>query len=148
MSDEIDEVVENIKQGSVWLRILFILGFFVALYVVGVILGFLIIAQALFTLLTGSPNENLQELAASLTAYVSQILRYQTYNSDRRPFPFSPFPGTDGSESDEDESEPEVPKKGRPAAKKKAPAKKAAAKKQTNSAEKKSAEKPDADVTE
>lgn len=87
-----DEMVENLKRPSAWLRVLFMAGFVVALYITGVILMVLTLAQVIFSLLTGSANNNLRGLGASLSVYVNQILVYLTYNSEIKPFPFLPFP--------------------------------------------------------
>ncbi|MCB1669869.1 MAG: DUF4389 domain-containing protein [Gammaproteobacteria bacterium] len=92
MDDELDGVTEHMKERSTWLRIFFMVGFGLALYVVGFVLTFITLAQALFSVFTGTDNRNLRLLGADLSEYVNQILRYLTYNSQIRPFPFSPFP--------------------------------------------------------
>ncbi len=110
---------DNITKPAHWLRILFMAGFTIALYVTGIVLLALIIAQALFSLLTGSDNRNLRGLGASLTAYFRDTLLYLTYNSDHRPFPFAPFPSmydvsTEGTRSrEEPQVEPGTPQRGR-----------------------------------
>ena len=86
-----DDIVENLKQPAQWFRIAFMLALAVALYLAGTVLTLLIIAQALFGLLTGADNRNLRELGAALTAYVRQLLDFLTYNSEFKPFPFAPF---------------------------------------------------------
>lgn len=105
MADELDSLVNNVKSSSTWLRILFMLGFCVVLYVVSVVLVFLVGAQALFSLFTGADNRNLRLLGLNLTEYVNQILRFLTYNSETRPFPFNPFPQlTEASEAEPENS--------------------------------------------
>lgn len=89
-----DDIVENLKQPAQWFRIAFMLALAVALYLAGMVLTLLIIAQALFGLLTGSDNRNLRELGAALTGYVRQVLDFLTYNSEFKPFPFAPFAAT------------------------------------------------------
>jgi hypothetical protein len=42
--------------------------------------------------LTGKLNENLSHFSESLTRYAFQILLYVTFQSEERPFPFSPWP--------------------------------------------------------
>lgn len=95
-----DEIVENLKRPSAWFRLLFMAGFVIALYVTGIILLVLMLAQIFFSLLTGNDNPNLRRLGAGLSEYVSQILAFLTYNSDDKPFPFKPFPLTDTDEAD------------------------------------------------
>jgi len=92
-----DDISENLKQQSHWLRILFMIGFMVATYVSGVILFVVVVVQALFMLLTGKDNENLRKLGANIAEYVNEILLFLTYNTDRRPFPMAPFPLVDES---------------------------------------------------
>lgn len=87
-----EEVLKNLKEPSHWLRILLMLGFAIALYVVGIVLIVLSLAQILFTLIAGADNPNLRHLGAALARYVEQIILFLTYNSDERPFPFAPFP--------------------------------------------------------
>ncbi|ALO46509.1 DUF4389 domain-containing protein [Pseudohongiella spirulinae] len=95
-----DEFVDNLKKPSAWLRVLFMAGFVVALYVTGVVLLVIMLAQIIFSLLTGGDNQNLRRLGAGLSGYVSEILAYLTYNSELRPFPFSSFPQTSDPEND------------------------------------------------
>src|SRR5690554_377459 len=99
-----DDIVENLRRPSVWLRILFMIGFAVALYVTGFILLILVLAQILFSLFAGADNENLRRFGAALTEYIRQILLYLTFNSDRRPFPFAPFPLLDMNAADIDKA--------------------------------------------
>ena len=87
-----DDIVENLKRPSVWLRILFMIGFAVALYITAFILLVLVVAQILFALFSGANNDNLRRFGAALTEYIHQILLYLTFNSEQRPFPFAPFP--------------------------------------------------------
>jgi hypothetical protein len=88
-----DDIVENLKKPTQWFRIAFMIALSIALYLAGMVLTLLIIAQALFGLLTGADNRNLRELGAGLTHYVRQVLDFLTYNSEFKPFPFAPFPG-------------------------------------------------------
>jgi len=90
-----DDIVENLKQPSQWLRIAFMLALAIALYVAGIVLTLLTIAQAVFSLLTGSDNQNLRALGRDLATYVKQILDFLTYNSETKPFPFSDYPSAD-----------------------------------------------------
>lgn len=94
-----DEIVDNLKKPSAWMRVLFMAGFVVALYVTGVVLLVIMLAQIIFSLLTGGDNQNLRRMGAGLSSYVSEILAYLTYNSELRPFPFSNFPQQPGAES-------------------------------------------------
>jgi hypothetical protein len=152
-----DEIVDNLKKPSAWMRVLFMAGFVVALYVTGVVLLVIMLAQIIFSLLTGGDNQNLRRMGAGLSSYVSEILAYLTYNSELRPFPFSNFPQQPGAASDpepapglepqtepEPEPEPEPPSKADEAESKPKTVKKkpAAAKKTTTTKKSTTARKP------
>ncbi len=92
-SEQFDDIVDNLKQASAWIRILFMLGFAVVLYfILAPVILILMIAQALFSVTTGSNNANLRYLGAAIGQYVNQILAFLSFNSDEKPFPFSEFP--------------------------------------------------------
>lgn len=152
MSDELLEIVDNIKQPSVWIRILFMIVFVIGSYVLILpLIVILSIGQALFTLFTGKTNENLLYFAATLDLYASQVIKFLTYVSEEKPFPFSDLPEVEdnslaeadspkkkangsGAKSDKSESSSEKKSSARTpakkkAAKKKAPKKSASAKK-------------------
>ncbi len=103
MSDELEEIVDNIKKSSAWIRVLFMLVFAAALYfIILPLILVLSIAQALFSILTGDSNANLRYFSATLELYISQIINFLTYNSEEKPFPFSDFPEVeDGSPAKE-----------------------------------------------
>lgn len=95
-----DDIVENLTRPEQWLRVLFMAALVVALYVVGLMLTLVTVGQVLFSLVTGSDNDNLRALGKSLTLYVKQILDFLTYNSEVKPFPFSPYPDSRVADSD------------------------------------------------
>lgn len=93
MTDKFEEIVDNLKQPSHWVRLPFMLAFGFVLYLIFVPVVLVVMAaQILFALLTGETNRNLRGLGAVVQQYVSQIVNYITYNSDQRPYPFSDFP--------------------------------------------------------
>jgi len=78
-----------------WTRILFTALFWVIFYISQMIVFAVVLAQAGFVLLTGTPNHHLLVLGDRLAHYVQEILRYVTFNTDLRPFPFADFPESD-----------------------------------------------------
>lgn len=93
MSDELDEIVDNITERSFWVRILFMIAFAIAAYIILLpLILVLSIAQALFTLITGQSNANLRYFSATLALYVPQVIEFLTYLSDAKPYPFSDLP--------------------------------------------------------
>lgn len=80
---------------SALIRVLFVIVFWFAFYVSQIVIGVVAIAQCAFVLLTGKPNQYLMQLGDSLAKYVSEILCFVTFNTDKRPFPFAEFPKSD-----------------------------------------------------
>lgn len=90
-----DDVVNNLKSPSQWLRVLFMILFAFVLYLAGIVLLGISLLQIIFSLATGTDNRNLRGLGAGLGTYIHDIIRFLTYNSEVKPFPFMPFPPTD-----------------------------------------------------
>ena len=92
MSEKLDNIIDNLKQPSVWVRIILMVAFAVVLYPVFLVLLVLMIAQMLFVIITGESNANLRSLGAALSTYIFQIVQFMSYVTDVKPFPFSDFP--------------------------------------------------------
>jgi len=75
-----------------WLRLLFMAIYLVVNYLVQFIIWALAAVQFIFTLLTGSPNQNLLSFTKGLNAFCYHILQYVTYNTQDKPFPFGSWP--------------------------------------------------------
>ncbi|HEX6998867.1 MAG TPA: DUF4389 domain-containing protein [Gammaproteobacteria bacterium] len=82
------QLEENLRRGSTWLRLLFMIVMVVLYAVSRVVTGVVIVLQFCFVLFTGSTNARLLELGQSLATYTYQLIRYLTFVSDERPFPF------------------------------------------------------------
>ena len=138
MSEKLDNIIDNLKQSSVWVRIILMVAFAVVLYPVFLVLLVLMIAQMLFVIITGESNANLRSLGVALSAYVFQIVQFMSYVTDTKPFPFSDFPK---AENDDLNVSNEIKQDKKNTVINKKPAAKKAAKKKTasrNSATKKS----------
>lgn len=96
----------NIKSKATWLRLVFML-VFVALYFVSrIVLLAVVVLQFFWLLFSGEINEHLRALGQSLAAYTYEIVRFLTFNTNVRPFPFdTPWPS---SAAIPDEVEPET----------------------------------------
>lgn len=152
MSDELDEIVDNLREPSSWFRIIFMVGFAIVLYlIIAPLVLILMIAQALFSVLTGESNYNLRRFGKALTKYVQQILLYLSYNTHDKPFPFDDFPELEGDDEAMSDSESKTVAKTATKARKtsakkvarKTAAKKAAGKKAASKPEEAPEEKPD-----
>ncbi|NIR30947.1 MAG: DUF4389 domain-containing protein [Gammaproteobacteria bacterium] len=87
-----DDLRNNVTRGQTWQRLLFILLFAFIYTVAEIVIAAVVVLQFGFELIAGKRNRNLLDLGASLSRYAYEILLYVTYNSDRRPFPFSDWP--------------------------------------------------------
>lgn len=88
-----DETLKrHLTAGGTWMRGFYIVLFTVVYTVAEIVLVAVVVFQFLATLITGSTNERLVKLGQSLSTFVYQILRYVTFNSDTRPYPFSAWP--------------------------------------------------------
>ena len=94
MGEDIDKehLKESLKNGNSWLRLLFMLLFAVIYSVAEVVLVMVVVFQFLCVLLSGKRNDKALSLGAQLSSFIYQVLRYPTYNSDERPYPFSDWP--------------------------------------------------------
>ena len=94
MPEQLDDLVENVRELSGWVRVLFVIFFIVVLHlIIGPVIVLLALVQALFLIFTTKANENIAGFGSLLVTYVAQILNFVTFNSESRPFPFSDFPG-------------------------------------------------------
>lgn len=64
-----------------------------------ILLLFISVFQFLTTLITGTPHNRVLSFGKNLSDYVYQIYLFLTFNSEDRPFPFSPWPGETGGSS-------------------------------------------------
>ncbi len=94
MSDETPQEIRNaIMARSTWLRGVFMLLFAVAYGVAELLLVVTVAFQFLCLLVTGKTVDRLLIFGENLSRYFYQIVRYLTFNTEERPFPFSDWPG-------------------------------------------------------
>jgi hypothetical protein len=87
-----NEVKDNLKSQSTWMRGLYILIFAVFYTLAEIVLFAVIVFQFLLKLFTGETNERLGKLGQGLSTYIYQILQYMNFNSDYQPYPFGAWP--------------------------------------------------------
>ncbi len=87
-----EQLKQNLTTVSTWLRGLFMLLYAIIGSIALAITGAVILFQFVSMLLTGKPNEHLLPFAQSLSIYISQIVRYLTYNTEEKPFPSKSWP--------------------------------------------------------
>ena len=81
-------IEENIKSRSTWLRALFMVAFYVIGTVVTAVLSVVVVLAFFWVLITGEKNGQLQQAGQVIADYLYEIIRYLTFNSEDKPFPF------------------------------------------------------------
>lgn len=85
-------IKKNLTNPETWLRGFFMLVYIGIFYLTeGVVIG-VTIFQLGSTLFTGKPNERLLYFGQNLGIYISQILNYLSYSSNKKPYPLTPWP--------------------------------------------------------
>ena len=79
---------DNVKSRATWLRLFFMIVVLLIWAVSRVVIMAVIIVQFFHVLFTGHTNDRLKHLGEQLARFSYQIIRYLTFNSDDRPFPF------------------------------------------------------------
>jgi len=79
---------ENLKSRSTWLRLVFMVIFYFLISVAAMVTTAVVVLGFFWLLFTGDANQQLKRLGQSLASYLSEIIRYLTFNSDQKPFPF------------------------------------------------------------
>ena len=92
-------VEDNIKSRTTWMRFLFMAICFVLVSLAAMVCSVVVAFSFLWVLITGEVNRELREVGQSLASYIYQNIRFLTFNSDDKPFPFG---GKWPSASDED----------------------------------------------
>ena len=96
------EIKDNLKQKKTWLRGLYMVLFAIFYSVAEFVLVVIVLFQFLSALFTGRTNARLLTLGQSLSTYIYQALRYLSFNSEYRPYPFGDWPQGTPGESDPD----------------------------------------------
>ena len=96
-----EEIKQNLKNKSMWLRVLFMVLFAIFYGIAISIFWAVVVFQVLYGLITGTANGRVVDFSRNLTAYLYDILRYLTMQFEEKPFPFNEWPNqkTSGSSS-------------------------------------------------
>jgi len=85
-------IKQRLTRRDIWIRALFMVFFAIAYSLAKAVVVLLVLFQFVTILFTGQPNQNALKLGNTLSTYVYQILWFQTFNTESRPFPFSDWP--------------------------------------------------------
>ena len=82
------EFENHVANKNIWSRGLYMLIFSLIYSITEVVIIGVVVLQFGFALFTGTPNNSLTHFGQQLSNYVFQIFRFQTFNSEYKPFPF------------------------------------------------------------
>ncbi|MGK0221714.1 MAG: hypothetical protein ACI9ON_000951 [Limisphaerales bacterium] len=108
------ETKARLSDRTIWVRILYMVFFAFAYAIAEFLLTVVVVFQAVVVLVTGSVNTSLHTFGKNLSVYISDILHFQTFNSESLAFPFSDWPDepadeTKWSEIEDDDSDAQKP---------------------------------------
>ncbi len=86
--DHGEELKRNVKSRSTWRRLFFMIVVAILYGVSRIVVGAVVVLQFFWVLFTGETNKKLEELGQALATYTYQVIRYLTFNTEERPFPF------------------------------------------------------------
>ncbi len=86
------DIKNNLKNVNQWTRIIYMILFTVIFNVASFVIGVVVLVQALFAVVTGGQNGNVQKLGSGLAHFIHEIVSFLTYTTEEKPFPFSSWP--------------------------------------------------------
>ena len=92
----VDEITQKPSRRETWVRALFVILFALIYSVAEIVIFTVVLVQFGFVLITGERNKKLLDFGANLSTFVYQILRYVSFNTDDKPFPFTDWPSVKG----------------------------------------------------
>lgn len=80
------------KNHAIWIRGLFMLLFFAIFKIAAMLVGAVAVLQFAWKLVSGDLNPRLDSFGEDLSRYFYQIVRFLTFNTETKPFPFEEWP--------------------------------------------------------
>lgn len=91
---------ENLRSRATWTRFLFMVICGILVWLASIVGAVVVVFGFLMLLFTGEVNRELRGVGQSLATYIYENIRYLTFNTDDRPFPFGgKWPTADDGES-------------------------------------------------
>lgn len=113
-----EQMKENLKSGSTWIRGLYMLLFCVLYGIAEIVLTIVVLFQFGTKLFTGNTNDRLLELSQNIASYIYEVVRFLGFNSEEKPYPFGEWPKKAQGEKAAKPKENAIPKpKAKPKAK-------------------------------
>ena len=111
-----DGTKANLTSKSTWIRLLHMIVLGVAFNIAELIVGAVVIFQFLSKLLTGKANEHMKAFGAEAGIYLSSIVRFLTFETEDKPFPYAPWTAMQTGSGDKAEpAKPEPSRRRTPA---------------------------------
>ena len=102
----IEQSSQQLPRKETWFRLLFVLLFLLISGVAEFVLMVVIVLQFGFVLICRERNRRLLAFGASLSKYFYLVLRFITFNTEQKPFPFGDWPEADEPDAGEHETTP------------------------------------------
>ncbi len=80
-------IEENLKSRATWLRLAFMLISVMLLGVTSMVGSLIVVLGFFWVLINGEANRQMQQVGQSIAAYIYELIRYLTFNTDEKPFP-------------------------------------------------------------
>lgn len=81
-------IEQNLKSRSTWVRFLFICIYAALVWLASLVGAFVVVLGFFWKLFTGEINTQLRQAGQGIASYIFQAIRYMTFNTDTKPFPF------------------------------------------------------------
>jgi len=79
-------------------RVLYMVAIALTFWILTWVLAVTVVAQLILTLLGGQPNPELLNFSKGISRYISQVVDFLTFLTDKPPFPFAPWPDRNAAE--------------------------------------------------
>jgi hypothetical protein len=83
------------RRRKLWVRMLLMVLLAAAFQLAVSVLLFIAVVQLVLAAATDAPNLRLQQFGRSLARYLAQVADFESFGSDKLPFPFSAWPPVD-----------------------------------------------------
>lgn len=81
-------IEENLKSRATWKRLLFMVISSILVWLASLVGMVVVVFGFLMVLFTGEVNRELRGVGQSLASYIYENIRFLTFNTDDKPFPF------------------------------------------------------------
>jgi flagellar biosynthesis protein FlhB len=83
---------EQDEKASIWVRGLYMLLFAVIAHIAELVIALVMLVQFILKSATDKTNDNLLSFGDQMGKYVLEIVRFLTFNTEEKPFPFNSWP--------------------------------------------------------